>query len=240
MNFKNLTKEQRELRRRILDVSYEANASHIGSCLSTIDLISGIYQIKKATDRFILSNGHAGVALYVVLEKKGIIKASLKDFHVHPDRNPAVGIDVSTGSLGQGLPIAVGMALADKKKKIFTILSDGECTQGSIWESLKIAHEQKLSNLIIFVNANGWGAYDPISVPGLTKRLRGFCPSLKIIDGHNPHAIGLALKHDKSNEPNVILAKTTSDQFPFLKGQDAHYYVMKDEDYDIAKELLNG
>lgn len=240
MDINKLTKNQKNLRQRILDISFEANGSHIGSCLSTIDLIDGIYEIKKAEDKFVLSNGHAGVALYVVLEEKGIIQvANLENFHVHPDRNLEFGIDVSTGSLGQGLPIAVGMALANRERKVFTILSDGECTQGSIWEAIRVAYEQKLGNLMIFINANGWGAYDPISIPDLINKLKGFCPNMKIINGHNPVEIEDVLESNHLPYPLVVLAKTRSDQFPFLKGQDGHYHVMTEDDYHLAKELLN-
>jgi transketolase len=88
MEINKLTENQKKLRRRILDISHNAKASHIGSCLSVIDLVDGVYGVKRKDDRFILSNGHAAVALYVVLEKLGIIKvANLEDFHVHPDRN---------------------------------------------------------------------------------------------------------------------------------------------------------
>lgn len=238
-NIKNLTKDQKKLRMRILDISFRDKASHIGSCLSCVDLIDAIYQVKKKNDKFVLSNGHAGVALYTILEKNKLLKnPNLNDFHVHPDRNIKIGIDVSTGSLGQGLPIALGLALANRKNNVFCILSDGECTQGSIWEALRVAQEQKLGNLTILINANGWGAYDPISIPILIKRLKGFTHELKIINGHKIKDIIKALEN-KKNIPNVIFALTTSDQLPFLKGQDAHYYVMKDEDYKISKEYLS-
>lgn len=240
MHLIKLTKNKKSLRRRILDVSFEANTSHIGSCLAVVDLIDEIYNIKKEEDRFILSSGHAGVALYVVLESKGIIKkASLEHLHVHPDRDIETGIDVSTGSLGQGLPIAVGMALASRERNVYVILSDGECAEGSIWESLRIAYEQKLNNLIIFICANGWGAYDPVSIVDLTRRLKGFCPNLRVVNGHSEEEIKDILRKPHSNYPSVILAKTVSDQFSFLKDQDAHYYVMTEDDYSQAKELLD-
>ena len=182
MNIKNLKPNQKYLRRRILEISHQAHTSHIGSCMSAIDLIEAVYDVKEKDERFILSNGHAGVALYVVLEKKGLFnKPSLEKFHVHPDRNAKLGIDVSTGSLGQGLPIAVGMALADQRRKVFVMVSDGECSEGSIWEALRVAEEKRLANLYIIINANGWGAYDPISVSDLIRRLKGFCSNLKII-----------------------------------------------------------
>lgn len=233
-----LTPEQKRLRLRILEITHSARAAHIGSCLSVVDIIDTIYQVKQDRDRFILSNGHAGVALYVILEKKGFLKnPNLNDLHVHPDRNPDLGIDVSTGSLGQGLPIAVGMALADRNKKVFCVISDGESNEGSIWEALRIAGEQKLNNLVIILNANGWGAYDSISTPQLLKRIQGFVDDVATVDGHSQKEIKLALSR-VTDGVNMIVAHTEVEQLPFLKGLDAHYYVMTDEDFNRAKELL--
>src|SRR6266498_2327336 len=134
-SIKNFSREQKKLRKRILEISHDLHFSHLGSCLSAVDLIDAIYSIKKSKDKFILSNGHAAVAWYVVLEKYGYIKDKqfYKKLHIHPDRNPKVDIHVSTGSLGQGLPIALGMALSDRKTTIYCMLSDGECAEGSIW-----------------------------------------------------------------------------------------------------------
>ncbi len=238
MDLSKLTSEQKRLRLRILEITHEIKTAHIGSCLSVIDIVDTVYQIKKDNEKFILSNGHAGVALYTVLEKKGLLdNPSLKTLHVHPDRNSEIGIDVSTGSLGQGLPIAVGMALADRKKRIFCIISDGEAAEGSIWESLRIASDQKLNNLHILVNANGWGAYGPLSPNKLLKRLKGFVPNVIVVDGHNPLEIKQELLKPSKNV-KVIMAKTTSEQLPFLKGLDAHYYVMTEEDFNLGKKLL--
>lgn len=239
MNIRKLSIDQKKLRCRILEISYKAGVSHIGSCISVIDVIHVIYQIKKAEDRFVLSNGHAGVALYTVLEKNGILKnANLDNLHIHPDRNAEIGIDVSSGSLGQGLPIAVGMALANRNRIVFCIISDGECAEGSIWEALRVAVEQKLGNLIIVVNANGWGAYDPVPTHVLIKRLKGYLGYIKVIDGHSLKEIKKVLSRTYKNKPLVIVAKTSGDHLPFLKGQDAHYYVMTEEDYLLAREVL--
>src|SRR3989344_5348178 len=115
---KKLSKEQKYHRKRILEISHEAKTSHLGSCLSVIDIISAIYKVKKKNEVFVLSAGHAAVALYVILEQHNFMKnPSLKNLHVHPDRDTSQGIYVSTGSLGQGLSIAVGIALAVKEKK---------------------------------------------------------------------------------------------------------------------------
>ena len=234
-------KSQKELRRRILEVSFKNKYSHLGSVLSAIDLIYGVYKIKKTHEKFILSNGHAALALYVVLESIGQIKNPklTEKLRVHPDRNLKLGIHVSSGSLGHGLPIAVGIALAERKDNVYCMISDGECAEGSIWEALRVASEQKVHNLQIILNANGWGAYDPISTAPLLKRFKAFGFSVLKIDGHNLTQITKALKRaQKTDKPVLILAKTIVEQFPFLKGQDAHYFVMGEEDYNLALKIL--
>lgn len=239
-NIKSLTQEQKETRRRILEISFQRNFSHIGSCLSSIDLIDAVYKVKNKNEKFVLSNGHAGVALYVVLEKNGLIKNNnvINKLNVHPDRNPEIGIDVSTGSLGQGLPIALGIALANKKDNVYCLISDGECAEGSIWETLRIAHEKDVQNLKIILNANGWGAYGSIDLPNLTSRIESFGYKVEKINGHDMDSIIEALKLTFNDKPTVVFAETLTDQFPFLKGQDAHYYVMENNDYRNASKLL--
>lgn len=236
---KRLTSLQKQTRKKIIELSHELRFSHIGSCLSAIDIIDAIYQIKKREDRFVLSSGHAAIALYVILEKNKLIESSaIKKLRIHPDRNINLGIDVSSGSLGQGLPIALGMALANKKKRVFCVVTDGECAEGSIWESLKIIYENNITNLILIVNANGWGAYDPISLPVLLKRIKGFCPNVIKTDGHNINKLLLAIKSASKNGPSVVFANTTVEHFPFLTGQDAHYYVMNEKDCKLALRML--
>jgi transketolase len=194
---------------------------------------------KKDHERFVLSSGHAGIALYVVLEERGLLAPSfIDDLNIHPDRNQKIGIDVSTGSLGQGLPIALGMALADRNKNVYCLLSDGECSEGSVWEAFRVGIEQKISNLKIVVNANGWGAYNPVSLPLLLKRTNGFGYKAKIADGHSVDRLSRLLVSRSDSRPLLIFAKTEVEQFPFLKGQDAHYYVMGSKDYESAKDIL--
>lgn len=239
-NIRLLNKEQKNIRSRIIEISYRKGLSHLGSCLSSVDIIDTIYEIKHKDDKFVLSNGHAGVALYAVLEKNGLIKnpKTSEKLYIHPDRNPKIGIDVSTGSLGQGLPIALGLALSNKQKNAYCIVSDGECTEGSIWESLRIATDHKVDNLKIVVNANGWGAYGPISTSILLKRLKAFGCMVISVDGHDKKALSKALKKKSINKPSIIFAKTEVEQFEFLKGQDAHYKIMKKKDYNKALEIL--
>ncbi len=237
-NLESISEEQKVIKRRILEISYESHLSHIGSCLSAVDLINGIYNIKRKDEKFVLSNGHAGIALYVILEKnKHIQKEEIKKLFIHPDRNEKLNIHVSTGSLGQGLPIAVGMAIANPKRKIYCMISDGECAEGSIWEALRIAKERKIHNLKVVVNYNGWAGYDETS-SSLIDRFSGFGYEVKKINGHDAKSIDKALKSEPQGKPIIIFAITRSDQFLFLKGQDAHYHTMTRENYEEAMDLL--
>lgn len=226
--------------KRIIDISYKHKLSHIGSCLSTVDILDSIYALRKIDEPVILSNGHAGVALYAVLEKYGSKNAEkLYIKHgVHPNRALSDGIYASTGSLGQGLPIAVGMAIADKNKDVYCITSDGECAEGSVWESIRIASEQRLNNLKVVVNINGYGAYGEIDVKPLPSRFQSFGCKVIEVNGHNQEKLRQALIIKSQSKPLVILANTRVDFFPFLNGIDAHYKVMDEFDYSVAIEEL--
>lgn len=230
-----LTPLQRVLRRTILDVSYKRSFSHIGSCLTAVDAIAAIYNVKKRNDIFVLSNGHAAVAWYAVLyNQKRISQKTLHQLSVHPDRNLKNGIPVSTGSLGHGLPIAVGMAMA-RKSHVYCMVSDGEMTEGSVWESLRLIREKKIANITIIVNANGWSALGPINRDHLIKQVKGFGFKTKVVNGHT---IALLEKVFSNPHQSVIFCKTTVDQYPFLKGVEAHYYLLGKDDYINALKKL--
>jgi len=225
------------LKKRIIDLSYKHKLSHIGSCLTAINLIDAVYAVKNDDEKFILSSGHAALALYVILEKyKNIDAEFLLNFSgVHPDRyntmtSSGSAIDCSTGSLGQGLPIAVGMALADRNKRVFCLISDGECSEGSVWEALRIAYENKLKNLVVLVNVNGYGAYKKIDGEDLFERFKSFGWIVDISSD--------ILKHIKRcisqnvQVPTVVFVRTDVEQYPFLDGIGAHYCTITDEDYE--------
>jgi len=196
------------LKKRILDIAYKNKLSHLGSYLSSVDIIDEIYNKKSLEDIFILSSGHAALAMYVVIEKYTGIDAEklFKKHGGHPHRDESNGIFCSTGSLGMGLTVAVGRALANPSKKIYVLISDGECAEGSIWESLRFIKENNLENIEVHVNVNGYAAYDKVDTNYLIKRLKAFLPSINI-------------------------HKTTVNQTPFLKGLNAHYHVMSEQDY---------
>lgn len=232
-----LNQNQKLLRKRIIDISFKNNLSHIGSCLNVIDLIDGVYSHKKNDDLFVLSAGHSAVSWYVVLEKFNPKVRFDNITCIHPDRLTNELISVSTGSLGQGLPIAVGMALADKTIEVYCLISDGECAEGSIWESLRIIGEKSITNLTVIVSANGYGAYDPVETTALKKRLKGFGLEMIVVDGNNPQEIKQALAIRAKKVPHLIFANTSSEQLSFLKGLGAHYYVLG-QDYLEAVSIF--
>lgn len=201
-----------KLQRRVIDLSYKLGLSHIGSCISTVDTLNQIYTIKKSHEPFILSNGHSALALYVVLEEfEGQdAEALFKKHGVHPNIDPEAGIWASSGSLGHGLGIAVGYAMSNRDRLVYVTISDGEAAEGSIWEALRIASDNRLENLRIALIANGYGAYDPIDIEDLDNRINAFYPTMMI--------------------------KTNMFTYPdYLQGQSGHYHTLTEEQY---KEVI--
>lgn len=171
-----------KLNKRILEISIKHKLSHLGSCFTALPIIYEIYNNKKPEDKFVLSSGHAGLALYVVLEYfYGVDAEYLLEKHgIHPERDLENFIDVSTGSLGLGITIATGMALANPNIDVHCLISDGESAEGSVWEALRFIDEQRLSNIKVHANVNGWAAYKPVDKDKISQRLKVFLPSIQI------------------------------------------------------------
>jgi len=206
-----------KLKKRLLKLLYDHNEEHVGSCFSCIDFIDNIFSKKNTDDIFVLSNGHAAYALYCILEKyHGHDADKLVEKHLgHPNLDPEHHIHCSTGSLGQGITVAVGSAIASPHKKVYVTLSDGECAEGSVWESLRYIEEKNLKNIEVHVNANGYACYDPVDVDYLERRCKAFLPSI----------------HFHRTNPSPL---------SFLRGLDAHYMKLTKEDYERGlKELDN-
>jgi transketolase len=179
---------------RILEISYKHNLSHIGSCLTMSPILEQIYNEKKENDIVVLSAGHAGLAQYVQIEKhsNGLINAEelLDTMGIHPIRDIKHGIYVSTGSLGSGILVAVGLAISNKNRNVYCLLSDGECAEGSVWEALAFCYKVNITNIIIHVNINGFSAYDAVDRFYLENRLKSFLPSIKVHQTKNPEHLG--------------------------------------------------
>jgi len=197
-----------KLQQRIVDITYQERLSHLSSTLSAAPILEEIYAQRKDDEVVILSNGHAGLALYCILEQKyGIDPVALLHKHgIHPGKDLDNYLYCSTGSLGSGLPIAVGHAIATPNKKVYCMVSDGECAEGSIWEALRFIQERPLDNLEVYANINGLGAYDKIDVDYLVQRLQSFLPRI----------------HIRKSEPY---------KWSFAQDLLTHYYVLKPEDY---------
>lgn len=206
-----------DLKKRILEIAHTNRLSHLGSYMSSVDIIDEIYSKMSVDDIFILSSGHAAVALYACLEKHRGHNADMlfKKHGGHPHRDEEHGIYCSTGSLGLGITIALGRAVANPNRKVYVLISDGECAEGSVWESLKTIHEQNIDNIEVFVNVNGYAAYMEVDTTYLTDRLISFLPRTR-------------------------LRFTTVEQLPFLRGINAHYHVMSDVDFESAISILES
>jgi transketolase len=197
------------IERRIFEITYKEKLSHLSSCLSAWPIIHEIYETKRDDEVFILSNGHAGLALYCQLEHRyGFDPVMLLHKHgIHPGKDLEYKLYCSTGSLGSGLPIAVGHALADRTRNVYCLISDGEAAEGSIWESLCFIHTAKLDNLKVYVNINGMSAYEYLNSDYLEERLLAFLPSINI-------------------------RRSQTHRLSFARGLLSHYYVMKPNDYE--------
>jgi transketolase len=206
----------KELRKRLVEIAYKNKLGHLGSYFSSLEIIDEIYSRMEKDDIFILSSGHAALALYVCLEKyKGVNAEMLFEKHGgHPHRDEENFIYCSTGSLGLGITVALGRAVANPKREVYVLISDGECAEGSIWESLKTIYEEGISNITVYVNVNGYAAYKEVEKQYLVDRLESFLPSINI-------------------------RYTNVEQFPFLKGLNAHYHVMNEENYKEALNILS-
>jgi transketolase len=171
-----------KLNKRILEISIKHNLSHLGSCFTALPIIFEIYNKKKPEDKFILSSGHAGLALYVVLEHFHGVDAEhlLETYGIHPERDLDQFVEVSTGSLGLGITIAAGIAVSNSNINVYCLISDGECAEGSIWEALRFIDDENLSNVEIHANLNGWAAYKEVNTEKLTNKLKTFLPNINI------------------------------------------------------------
>lgn len=162
--------EMNPLEKRVVQLSYKHNLSHISSCLNCVNLIERIYQQRKPDEPFCLDNSHAALALYVVLQKHGLCDAEemIEKHGTHAGRDPENGIYVSGGSLGQVATVAIGLALADPNRKVWLVTSDGSCMEGAVHEAMRIARHH-CPNLKTFIVFNGRGAYGNIDAADLPR-----------------------------------------------------------------------
>ena len=240
------------IRLHTLEMVHQANASHIGSCLSIADILAILYgQILNVDpdnpklperDRLILSKGHSAAILYATLAECGFFPKEWLETYCQ-DGSPLTGhvshhvpgIEVSTGSLGHGLPIGCGMALAGKRDKqpyrVFVILSDGELDEGSNWEPILFAPQHQLDNLVVIVDYNKIQSFgtvkEVLNLEPLAEKWKAFRWAVREIDGHNHQQIQDTLKilPFETGKPSVIIAHTTKGKgVSFMENQLAWHY----------------
>tara|TARA_B100001758_G_C18267832_1_gene534656 strand:+ start:180 stop:998 length:819 start_codon:yes stop_codon:yes gene_type:complete len=258
----------KKLRLHALEMTHLGKSSHIGSILSICDILAVLYENilnfdpsnpeLKSRDRFILSKGHAGAGVYAVLAEKGFfeideLKKHYSDgsiFSGHVSHKGVPGVEFSTGSLGHGLSVATGMAFSaklDKKNhRVFNVMSDGECDEGSNWEAIMFASHHNLDNLVSIVDYNKLQSIDP---PKLTLNLEPFRSKWESfgwhvieLDGHNHEELTNALQADTSHagKPLCIIAHTIKGKgVSFMENNNLwHYRSAQEKEYEDARKEL--
>jgi transketolase len=239
------TTRAREARLRLLRMHYDAGVGHIGGNLSALDALLVLHhEVLQEDDTFVLSKGHAAGALYVTLWSTGELDdALLGEFHGdgthlsgHPSPGWTPGIPFATGSLGHGLPVSAGIALARRLQghpgRVFVMTSDGEWQEGSNWEALIFAHHQRLERLVILVDANGlqgFGRTDEVaSVDNLRERFEAFGIATREIDGHDAAALCAALRDPELGPRAIVLRTVKGKGVSFMEDRMEWHYLPLD------------
>ena len=268
MNKLELMKTANEIRKGIVTALHSAKAGHPGGSLSATEIFTYLYfeemnvdpkDPKKADrDRFVLSKGHTAPGLYSTLAQKGFfpkedlvtLRHTGSYLQGHPDMKHIPGVDMSSGSLGQGISAAVGMAIAGKLDnadyRVYTLLGDGEIQEGQVWEASMLAAHRKLDNLVVIVDNNNLqidGAITEVNSPyPIDKKFEAFNFHVINIDGNDFDQIDAAFKEAKTvkGQPTAIIAKTVKGKgVSFMENQVGwHGKAPNDEEYKIAMEEL--
>lgn len=257
-----------KIRKNILEMHHISQESHVGAAFSCVDILTVLYfkilnidpknPKLKNRDRFILSKGHAAAALYSILAQRGFFPEKvLKTFCLggglpgHTTKNCVPGIETSAGSLGHGLPIGAGMALAEKgsnkKYRIFVLMGDGECDEGSVWEAALFSSHHKLDNLTVIIDRNnlqGLGKTNEVlNLEPLKEKWTAFGWQAVEIDGHNFDEIEKTLNSIpfKKNKPSVVICNTVKGKgVSFMEDKlEWHYKSTTEEQYNLALKDLN-
>lgn len=254
----------KELRLKIVDLAISAGEGHIPSSFSIVDLIEHLYgsviKIDSANpadpnrDYFILSKGHGALALYVVLNKYGLLSdgdlglygQSDSILGGHPDRVSTPFVEASTGSLGHGFPFAVGIALGNQVKKrdnrVFALLGDGECQEGSVWEAANVATNQGLNNLVAIIDWNE-SAMQLMPIDDLAGKWEAFGWNVVVIDGHSKRDMDQALNSkvfESQVKPYAVIARNVKGKgVPLLEGHGVwHHKIPNPEEVKQIKGAL--
>ncbi len=261
-----------KIRLHSLEMTSRGGTSHIGSIFSMADIVAVLYADvlhydpkdpkMPQRDRMVLSKGHAGAGIYAALAESGFFPVSELELHCqngsrfsgHVSHKGVPGVEVSTGSLGQGMPMAMGMAMAAKlnheKHRVYCIIGDGECDEGAIWEAALIAHQYKLDNFIVTIDFNKIQSLtkveDTIGLEPLDQKWLSFGWHVIRVDGHDHEALHQAYAQAEANlgggKPIVIIADTIKGKgVSFMEGQVLwHYRTARGEEYDAALTELEA
>jgi transketolase len=267
MDVNNLKNHALNIRRNIVQMVYDAQSGHPGGSLGCADILTYLYfeemnvnRDNVATtdrDRFVLSKGHCSPALYAVLHEAGLLDEDLKTFRQinsklqgHPNMNYVAGVDMSTGSLGQGISCAVGMAIANKidgnDNRVYALVGDGESEEGIVWEALMAACHYKLDNLCIIFDVNhlqiDGNVQDVIGPLPLKEKAEAFGAKTVECDGHDFESLAAAFKTARETKgvPTVIVANTVKGKgVSFMENNYAwHGSAPNEEQYNTAMEDL--
>jgi transketolase len=267
-NVADLRNRARAIRRQVIELSHKAGTPHLGSSLSCIDVLTAAYwsalkidpKNPRAADRdrFILSKGHAALALYVTLCQRGFFEAETLDTYncdggvlaEHPGPGCVPGVEAATGSLGHGLSLGLGMALAGRIQKrdyrVFVLMSDGECNEGSVWEAAMFAPAQKLENVCVIIDYNKWQATarsnETLALSPLREKWEAFGWNACEVDGHDPAALLEKMNGipDGSGKPVALIAHTVKGRgVSFMEDDNNWHYRIPtaEEVQQAAREL---
>jgi transketolase len=268
MYTKNLENIAKKIRCSVIEMSHLGNAPHLGSSLSCVDILVSLYfnflsispenPHDRLRDRFILSKGHAVAALYAILAHKGFFSIDLlSSFNQngsllpeHPTPNGIHGLEAATGSLGHGLSLGIGQALASKilreNYRVVVLLGDGECNEGSIWEGALFAPAKKLDNLLVFIDYNKWQATDRseevLQIAPLREKWESFGWNTWEINGHNFSEIAQVTDNFPicNGKPTAVIAHTVKGKgISFMEDDNNwHYRIPTLEEVALAKEEM--
>lgn len=267
MNSIQIQEIAKKIRYEIIKMAFKGQASHVGSSLSCVDLIVSLYNSflnidpkdpqNSNRDRFILSKGHAVSTLYAILAYKDFFsKNLLETFNLdgstmpeHPTPRCVPGLEAATGSLGHGLSLGIGHALAAKilkqNYKVVVLLSDGECNEGSVWEAAMFAPAKKLNNLICIVDYNKWQATaksnEVLQLDPLADKWRSFGWKTHEIDGHDIKQILDTLNSLDPSSPNAIIAHTIKGKgISFMENDNNWHYRIPNEQELLKSKIELG
>ena len=257
----------RSIRCDVLRMTSAGRSSHVGSCLSSADIVATLFRrvlrhdpsspVDADRDRLILSKGHAGAILYAALAEAGYFPRRVLESHYqngsvlsgHVSHRNVPGVEVSTGSLGHGLSIGVGLALESKRRELgfrtYVVLSDGECDEGSVWEAAMFAAHHRLSQLVAIVDYNKLQSLGPVSetigLEPFAEKWRAFGWECFEVDGHDHVALIESLEQQSGERPRCLLAHTVKGKgVSFMENRvEWHYKHANPEELALALAELN-